>query len=233
MATVRTLILTAILPEAQALIQGLDLTKVAAPVPFWAKNDIALAVVGVRATRLLAIAKMPDLVSIQGVLMAGLGGALSPQLRVGDIVIDVPDAAGHLALTGAHTGAIHTADRIIGTPADKQMLFAATSSLAVDMEGVQARQFAEQRRAAFLNLRAISDAATDRIDPSLLQLVDENGRPRVGRAIAMLCRNPGKLRAMLRLQRASALALNNLSKAVGEILASGWPDAPTLPRQTA
>jgi hypothetical protein len=60
----------------------------------------------------------------------------------------------------------------------------------------------------------------------LLQLIDDDGQPRVGRAVAMICRQPATLPAMLRLQRSTARALANLSKTVSQIVASGWPSPP-------
>jgi len=233
MAPIKTLILTALLPEAQALKQGLQLTKVAAPVPFWTGDGVALAVVGIHAARLAEVAQIPAVASIRGVLMAGLAGALAPDLAVGDVVIDAPASFTGALPHGARLGRIHTADAIIATPAEKQRLFASTSCVAVDMETETARRFAKERGAAFLTVRAISDAAKDALDPALLHLIDDQGRPRIGRAVAMLCRNPEKLPSLLHLQRATTMALSNLAAALREIRTSGWPDGAAIPRHSA
>src|SRR5271170_5276279 len=123
MPTYRALILTAILPEAKALIGRLHLVEAAAPVPFWKRGDVALAVVGVRANRLGAVASMPGMSSVQGVVMAGLGGALSPELRVGDVLFESPGDTKGISVAGARRGTIYTSDTIVATPADKQRLF--------------------------------------------------------------------------------------------------------------
>ncbi len=112
---------------------------------------------------------------------------------------------------------------IVPTPAAKQQLFTQTSCVAVDMESEFVCRFAQQRRANFLHVRAISDAAGDVLDPQFLQLIDGEGRPRIRRALALLCRHPASLPAMLRLQKATSRALANLAKTVAEIVASGWP----------
>ncbi|MGN6368071.1 MAG: phosphorylase family protein [Phycisphaerae bacterium] len=222
MPVLQTLILTAILPESKALSQGLHLTKVTAPVPFWQSEaeGLALAQVGVKASRLATCAHLPQLASFRAILLAGLAGALSPTLRVGDVVID-----GQCTLPPhpARNGRIHMAPQIVSTAAAKQRLFSKTSCIAVDMESEIVRQFAHTRGVPFLHVRAISDAAGDALDPALLRLVDDDGRPRIGRSLGLICRRPGMLPAMLRVQKATTLALANLSKTVNEIVASGWP----------
>ncbi|HUO06796.1 MAG TPA: hypothetical protein VM008_00555 [Phycisphaerae bacterium] len=146
------------------------------------------------------------------------------------------DASGSLTgkLPGrVRIGRIHTADAIVATPAEKRELFTTTSCLAVDMETEPARRFASERHATFLSVRAISDVAGDALDPALLDLIDNEGNPRIRRALAMLCCNPGKLRMLLHIQRASAMALTNLAAVVREILKSDWPDAATMNRHHA
>jgi hypothetical protein len=75
-------------------------------------------------------------------------------------------------------------------------------------------------------VRGISDSAREALDPALLTLVDAGGRPRIGRAVGMLCRDPSKLRAMLRLGRSTKVAMEAVARTVGKIVASGWPQAP-------
>ncbi len=220
MSPLKTLILTAVLPESQAISQGLHLTKVAAPLLFWQRENLALAQVGIRASRLPALAQLLATSSVQSIILAGLAGALAPDLHIGDVVLD-----GEPLPTPpfARPGRIHMATEIISTPAEKHRLFTQTTSLAVDMESEIVRQFARQRSAHFLHVRAISDAAGDTLDPRFLQLIDPDGRHRIGRALAMICRQPAALPAMLRLQKSSARALENLAKTVAQIVASGWP----------
>jgi hypothetical protein len=220
----KTLILTAVLPESQALKKGLHLQKVAAPFPFWHSNSLALAQIGIRASRLPSIAQSPISSSVTHILLAGLAGALSPDLHIGDIIIDASAHPSPARLPPTATpGKIHMSPTLLTTPTAKHQLFSQTSCLAVDMESEIVRQFARERGAAFLHVRAISDTAGDTLDPQLLKLVDNDGCPRIGRAMAMLCCRPAALPAMLRLQKATALALVNLTNAVKEILASDWP----------
>ena len=182
MPPLKMLILTAVLPESQAISKGLHLHKVAAPLHFWTGDKIALAQVGVRASQLPSLAQLPAIQDVQAILLAGLAGALSPQLRVGDVVIDGEALPAQMAV--AQLGRIHMAVGIVSTALEKRRLFSETSCLAVDMESELVRRFANERGARFLHLRAISDAAEDALDPELLGLIDDHGKPRIGRAIA-------------------------------------------------
>ncbi len=47
-----------------------------------------------------------------------------------------------------------------------------------------------------MTIRAISDTAKQPLNPELLTLVDEDGRARIGRAVKMICREPGKMREL-------------------------------------
>jgi hypothetical protein len=223
MSSARVLILTAVVPEARALSRDFSLRLVGdCGMPFWRADDLALAAVGVRAGRLDAVAKLVP--RPEGVIMAGVAGALSPELAVGDVVVDARRLVP--GIEGAIVGRLHTATAIVGTAAEKASLFASSGCLAVDMETEVVANWAAARGAAFVGVRGISDRADEPLDPALLTLVDAEGRPRVGRAVGMLCRHPGKLGAMLRLGRATKVAMEGVARTVGKIVASGWPHTP-------
>jgi adenosylhomocysteine nucleosidase len=152
--------------------------------------------------------------------MAGLAGALAPDLAVGDIVIQgfCPP------LPGVRFGTLATASHVVATPADKATLFRRTGALAVDMETEPAQRLAESLHIPFLAVRAISDSATQTLDPALLTLVDPDGRPRVGRTLLQLARGSVKLSDLLRLRRTTNTALANLAAALVTLIDSGWPD---------
>lgn len=225
----RILILTALVPEAQALARAIGLSRTAAPIPTWSGKNIVLAVVGIRATRLDEWLDSRPGHMPQVVVMAGLAGGLSPQLRVGDIVVEAPGKlpVGDGGRGGYHEGRIHTTSRLITNPADKQRLFAQTGCIAVEMEQAIVREYAASVGAIFIGVRAISDAASDALDPTVMTLVTELGEPRIGKAMALICRHPTKLPELLRLGHSSRLALRNLGEWMRHLFASGWPDTVT------
>ena len=220
---VRVLILTALETEARAIARAFHWsTSLRGDIA--CQGDCGLAIAGLKACRLEAV--VADL-SFQVLIMAGLAGALSPALQVGDLVADgdfpadfpLPDSAIRL-----HRGRIHTASHLVSSPAEKQVLFVQTGALAVDMETECVRSIAAKRGVPFLALRAISDAASDPLDPDLLTLIDARGRPRPARAAGMVLRHPAKLPELLRIARASRHALSHLSAVLVAVLASGWPE---------
>ena len=127
MVRCRLLILTAVLPEARALARAFSFPP-PTPARVSGNDDVAVALVGIRAVRL------PDLltqVTAQSLLMAGLAGALSPRLSVGDLVVDGIGPRFLAGLQPLHMGAIHTSETIVSTPVEKAALYASTKAVAV------------------------------------------------------------------------------------------------------
>ena len=147
------------------------------------------------------------------VIMTGLAGALDPALQIGDVVVDcdleLPDFGRLL-----RRGRIHGADRIVATPHEKAELHRQTGALAVEMEGAIVRKWAKELGASFIGIRSISDRADQTLDPAVLALVDEWGRPRWGRIPGTLLRRPWLLPQLIRLGRDSQRAARRLGAAV-------------------
>jgi hypothetical protein len=232
----RVLILTAVEFEARTLVRAFRLSPLPAaapatlpanapaPLPSWSNDKVMLTVVGLRARQLAATNL--NLENIDGIIMLGLAGALSPDLHIADVIIDGDPPAIPLVVT---RGSIHTASAIVATPEQKKSLFQKTRCLAVDMETQHARIFSTQYNKPFLAIRAISDTAHDPIHPAMLTLVDDYGTPRVGRALSMLAIKPWKIKPMLKLRHNSQLALAKLANVAREVVASGWPNHPLAP----
>jgi uridine phosphorylase len=155
-----------------------------------------LEVIGIRASRL------PRDLGRRGascIIMAGLGGALDPALKIGDVVLD---------------DVIHTSERLITTAAEKAALFLKTGCRAVDMENAIVRAAAEAAGILFIGIRAISDTADQAVDPSVMNLVDEVGRPRPLAVAKLLLLRPGMIGELGRLRADSEKALESLGTAV-------------------
>jgi adenosylhomocysteine nucleosidase len=214
----RVLILAAIFPEARAIARAFHLSVPLSPShpPLDDSARVEVRLVGIGARRLhLLPSKKP-----RALIMAGLAGALAPDFTIGDVVVQ----GSCRALPGVRLGTLATTSHILATPADKAALFRQTGALAVDMETRPVQQYAESLGIPFLAVRAISDTASESLDPALLTLVDADGRPRIGSALRYLAGNPGRLFKLLRLRRATNLALARLSATLVAILDSGWPD---------
>jgi hypothetical protein len=161
--------------------------------------DVDAMSVGLGAVRLPA--EVPGGTNL--IVIAGLGGGLDPALRVGDVV--------------SGDGIYSSAEPVL-TPAQKAELFRATRARVVDMETEAVRAWAAPAGVPVVAVRAVSDTADQAIDPALLRLVDELGRPRHLAIATYLLHHPTGIRRLLRLAAASRLACERLGEGVRDVI---------------
>jgi hypothetical protein len=160
--------------------------------------SVDVQIIGISASRL------PNpLPRASKIILAGLAGALDPTLKVGDIIMD------------PH---IHTADHLIATTAEKAQLFRSTGARAVDMENAIVRRAAEAAGIPFVGIRSVSDHADMPLEPELMNVIDEYGRPKPFAVASLLIRRPRLIGGLMQLTRDCKTALASLAKAVGEHL---------------
>jgi hypothetical protein len=200
--SVAILILTAVQMETRTVQQTLG------------HRHVAVHTVGIRARHL------PDpgqCANVSLIILCGVAGALDPSLRIGDCILD--DLEHRIADSSSYRrGRIHTASEIIATPAAKAKLFNETGALAVDMEQAIVCRWAESLKIPMVGLRAISDTADQMLDPAVLGLVDDLGRPQSLKIAATLIRRPLLIPYLQRLNANTKLALKNLGVAVREVV---------------
>jgi adenosylhomocysteine nucleosidase len=162
---------------------------------------------------------------IRGVISIGLAGALSPHLKVGDVVIADQIITGAenwdchegwrvrlmSRLASAHQGHIFGSDVIIEKAETKSGLHTATGALAVDMESQVAARFAASRGLPLAGLRVISDDASHILPPAALVAMKPDGGIAIGRVLGSLLRRPQQLPALIR-------TAHNSNKAFAELL---------------
>jgi hopanoid-associated phosphorylase len=166
---------------------------------------------------------------IAGVISVGLGGALSPLLKVGEVVIadQILSDAEHwrcderwrvalaAKLSHAHQGPIAASNVILENREDKSALYAKTGALAVDMESAVAARFAMARKLPFAVLRVISDDARHVLPPAALVAMKPDGGIALGRVLASLLRHPLQVPSLIRTARASNKAFKELLRCRG------------------
>src|SRR3954464_4462585 len=79
----RVVIFTALLMEARAIARAFSLPGFSGATS--SNGEITVAMVGMRARRLAEVAAD---IKPQAVIMAGVAGALSPSLKIGDVIVD-------------------------------------------------------------------------------------------------------------------------------------------------
>lgn len=151
------------------------------------------------ATHLLIEAFKPRLV-----VAAGYCGALSPHLKVGDIVT---------------SPRILTVDHVVGDPAEKRALFGTTGADAVDMESAAVEKVCAEYGVSFLAVRAVSDTSDTRLSPALLKVLT-GGRVSWWKAFAAAVRRPYLFVEYNRLARDTKIAGEKLAEALVAIVRS-------------
>jgi hypothetical protein len=187
----RLMIFTALTREARAVQRAIGVVR-----------NVEVHVIGLRGKGL------PPVAPNDTVLVAGLGGALDPALKVGDLVLDTR-VAGLPASLPWHTGSIHTAADLVKTPAEKATLFRETGASVVDMEHDRVRAGVKTERPV-VGLRAISDPADMALDPRVADFIDPFGRPQPLAILKTIGRRPGMLPHLIRLNSNTRIALRNL-----------------------
>ena len=122
-----TVIFTALRIESRAVERALK----------GAGRPVQIHTIGIGAKRIPLV--LPK--DLGAIIMAGLAGALDPDLKIGDVVVDDPRAIVPKKLS-LRRGRIFTAERIVATAGEKAELFAETGAAAVDMEQADVQKLA-------------------------------------------------------------------------------------------
>jgi adenosylhomocysteine nucleosidase len=171
------------------------------------------------------------------VLSAGFAGALSAELRVGDVVLatDVIDADGNPwpatwpeELPGGewrpplHRGRVLTMPHIVSRPEDKEALGRQHHAVAVDMESAVVARLCLERQVRFGCVRVISDDRQTPLSPRLAGCL-AGGRVSLLRLLASIMRSPKLVSELWRLGRHTKFASQQLGAALGELLTLTLP----------
>lgn len=156
-------------------------------------------------------------------IAAGFGGALAPDLSIGDLVID-PRTWPALALAKdgdlsrrCRTGTIVSRPFALETPAEKAQLARETGAVAVDMETDAIAAVCAKAGIPLLAVRAISDAAADALPVPLPAWYDLKAqRPRPAVLVGYLLTHPGAILPFVRFLRGLPAA----QRALAEFLAA-------------
>jgi hopanoid-associated phosphorylase len=170
-----------------------------------------------------------------GVISFGMAGALDPALALGQWVIGerLTGACEHVCdpgwvaalgkmMPGARIGATFSDGRLIGDPAEKQLLGARHGALAADMESHIAAQAAARAGLPFAVLRCVSDEADTRLPHAIAVAMRPDGGLALGAVLGSILAQPGQVPALAatvsRFARAYA-ALKAGARAAGPRLA--------------
>jgi adenosylhomocysteine nucleosidase len=178
------------------------------------------------------------------VLTCGFAGGLNPDLKPGDVVFELTDRRGEfhepqtenesgarvtrpsessplrekLAAAGAKPAKFFCADRIATTVAEKKKLRAETGADAVEMESAAIHAICRERGIPCATVRVISDTANEDLPLDFNQLSKPEMSLDYGKLAWAIARSPGKIGALLKLQKRTRFAAEQLAVILGKII---------------
>jgi uridine phosphorylase len=169
----------------------------------------------------------------------GIAGALSPELRAGDVVISTEVVSeGHrwradeqfgvrvaavAREIGALQGSIFGAPVILATEAEKRRAWRDTGALAVDLESDVVARIALQAGIRFVVARTIADTLYRELPPAALIPLSEAGTPNLARVLGSVILRPRQIGTLVRLAwetRSALLALARPAHALRGLVTS-------------
>ncbi len=151
------------------------------------------------------------------VIIAGLAGGLDPSLRTGDVVVD-PWPAGLVPGRDMRPGRIHTAEKLLASPAAKAAAFASSGAMVVDLEHASVAALLRDHVARVVGVRCVLDTAADSLPVYLGELVDNHGNSLPRAALGRLLLQPSAAQQLLKLAARSSLAAERLGWCVGQVV---------------
>jgi len=183
-----------------------------------AKAIVAIGGIGEKCARRAAETVIDD-VSPSLLISAGIAGAVSPKLKVGDVgrIREVVDVA-----TGEHYPA-HNGEWVLATSQDvsdaseKRSLLTKCGADVVDMEGAAVAQVAKERGIQFAAVKSVSDDASFAMPP-LMRFIDDNGRFHNGRFLLYVALRPKWWPVLPKIRANAAIASTNLCREIEHLL---------------
>ena len=173
------------------------------------------------------------------VLTCGFAGGLNPDLKPGDVVFEIfprssrgdesqtkignqlePTHVGcyeKLIAAGAKPAKLVCADRIATTAAEKKKLRAETGADAVEMESEAIHAVCRERGIPCATVRVILDTANEDLPLDFNALSKPDKSLDYGKLAWAIARSPGKIGALLKLQKQTRFAAERLAEILSKI----------------
>ncbi len=166
-----------------------------------------------------AIAKQkPELV-----ITSGFAGGLRSELALGDIIFDADPAAkleAAFSVAGAKPGKFHCVDRIATTAKEKHELRRQSGADAVEMESEIIRKVCREEEIPSATVRVILDTADEDLALDFNQFLNADMELDTGKLAWSVAMSPGKVGALMKLQKQGKAAAEKLAGVLKNILSS-------------
>jgi adenosylhomocysteine nucleosidase len=168
-----------------------------------------------------SIRKLLDQHKPRLVLSCGFAGGLSPDLSAGSVVFSVDDATGlerSLLAAGARPGRFYCVDRVATTAQQKRALWQATKADAVEMESQIICECCRGQTIPSGTVRVILDTAGEDLPLDFNEMMTADQRMDYAKLAMALVKSPGKVNALLRLQKQSGEAAQRMANVLKTVL---------------
>lgn len=160
------------------------------------------------------------------VLTCGFAGGLNPNLKLGDVVfekINQSEASSaecyrQLEAAGATSAKFFCADRIATTVAEKKKLRDETGADAVEMESAAIHAVCAEKGIPCITVRVISDTANEDLPLDFNLLAKPDKGLDFGKLALAIARSPGKIGALMKLQKKTSFAAHQLAAVLDKII---------------
>ena len=174
------------------------------------------------------------------VLTCGFAGGLNPELTTGTVVFSTDDSSRRrgneadyplniqapppyvggyesclsavLLAAGAQPANFHCAEKVVATAEEKRAIRQSMGADAVEMESGVIRAICREHNIPSATVRVISDAANEDLPFDFNRLMDANQNLSYGKLALASVKSPGKISALLKLQKHTRLAAEKLAE---------------------
>jgi adenosylhomocysteine nucleosidase len=154
------------------------------------------------------------------VLTCGFAGGLNPDLKLGDVIFEIPQPSTfnlQLSTCGAKPAKIFCADRIATTVTEKKKLRAETGADAVEMESAAIHAVCRERGIPCATVRVISDTVHEDLPLDFNALSKPDKNLDFGKLFLAIAKSPGKIPALMQLQKKTKFAAEKLADVLAKI----------------
>jgi len=205
------------------------------------RTDVSILITGIgrknaeKSLREFLATHSPELV-----LTCGFAGGLNPDLKLGEVVFEIfprssrresaqteignqlePTHVGcydKLITAGANPVKFYCADRITTTVDEKKKMRAESGVDAVEMESEAIHTVCHERGIPCATVRVISDTANEDLPLDFNALAKPDMNLDFGKLAWAIARSPGKIGALLKLQKKTGFAAKRLAVVLGKII---------------
>ena len=187
------------------------------------RTDVTILIVGIgRANAEKSAREFLAANSPARVLTCGFAGGLNPELKLGEVVFEIgnqkSEIGDQLLAAGAKPAKIFCADRIATTVAEKKKLRSETGAEVVEMESAAIQAVCRERGILCATVRVISDTAGEDLPLNFNALSKPDKSLDFGKLFLAIARSPGKIGALLALQKKTSFAAQQLAAVLEKLV---------------